>query len=266
MKIGEMKAMERTQIKRRLGWKRLSPFYPFTFLPFYPFTFLPFFPFSLLPFFLFTLLPFFLVGCESDSYDKGEGKYSLMQADFAELQVDAQQQAVSFTTDEGAAYTLVKPATAQWIQTADTVYRALIYYNKVDEARAEVVALGNMPTMRPVPWWRLEEEMPSDPVGLESSWVSRGGKYLNLGLLLRTGQVDGEDGIHTIGVVQDTVLLNDDRTRTAVYSFRHDQSGVPEYYTNRRYVSILIPDSVPLDTVRLSIVTYDGLQQKVYPL
>ena len=34
-------------------------------------------------------LSLLLFSCETDSYEKGQGKYSLMQADFAELTIDS---------------------------------------------------------------------------------------------------------------------------------------------------------------------------------
>ena len=78
------------------------------------------------PFFIITLSSFLFLSCETDRYEKGEGKYSLMQADMGELTIDSEKQAIAFTTDDGDSYTLTTPATAQWIQTADTTYRAVI--------------------------------------------------------------------------------------------------------------------------------------------
>lgn len=204
--------------------------------------------------------------CTTDSYDKGEDTYSLMQADFVEVSTNADLQVTSFVTDDGLHYTLTAPATASWLSTPDSTYRVILYYNKVSESTAEPVALGYVPTLRPREWWRIDGDIPEDPVGFESSWVSKSRRYLNLGILLRTGQVDGEDGIHTIGLVQDTIMVNDNHTRTAYYRFIHDQSGVPEYYTNRRYVSLFIPQTDNLDSIRLHIPTYDGSLEKIYPL
>ena len=51
--------------------------------------------------FAFSLFAFLLFSCETDSYEKGEGQYSQMQGDFAELTVNSQKQGVSFLTDEG---------------------------------------------------------------------------------------------------------------------------------------------------------------------
>ena len=54
-----------------------------------------------------------------------------------------------------------------------------------------------------------------------------------------------------------------DGRRAAYYRFLHNQNGIPQYYTNRRYVSILLPTVKP-DTIHLSIQTYDGIVHKTF--
>ncbi len=206
----------------------------------------------------------FLVGCETESYDTGQGKYSLMQADFVELSVDAQKQATSFTTDEGEQYKLTVPTTASWIQRPDTTYRAIMYYNKVGEGKAETVTMGSMGVLFPKEHWRFKTQ-PQDPLGVESIWLTKNGKYINLGLLIKNGRKDDEEGTHAIAMSCDTILVNADKSRTAYYRLLHDQGDAPEYYTNRRYVSILLPSDRP-DSINLSIQTYEGVLRKVLPL
>ena len=203
-----------------------------------------------------------VVACETDSYEKGQGQYSLMQADMGEVSVNGEKQVVAFTTDDGDNYTLTSPATAPWIQKADTTYRAVIYYNKVEEGQAESIGLLAVPTVSPVEHWRFKE-LPQDPVGFESAWVAKNKRYINLGLLFKSGYVDDAMGQHLISVAQDTVLVNADQTRTAYYRFLHGQNQVPEYFTSRRYISILLPQERP-DTVSLSIVTYNGEIKHVF--
>lgn len=200
--------------------------------------------------------------CQTDSYEKGEGEYSLMQADFADLTINGQKQGTSFLTDDGNAYQLTVPVTAQWIETADTTYRSIVYYNKVGDGKAELMGLGVVPTLRPVEHWRLKEQ-PQDPIGFESAWISPTSRYLNIGLFLKSGRIDDEEMPHIIGLSQDTVYVRDDGRRTACYRLLHSQNDIPEYYTNRRYVSILLPQQHP-DTVRLAIKTYDGVVEKTF--
>jgi hypothetical protein len=99
---------------------------------------------------------------------------------------------------------------------------------------------------------------------IESAWLLKSGKYLNMGLLLKTGRIDDEEAAHTIGLAQDTLITHPDGHRTAYYRFLHDQNGSPEYYTNRRYVSILLPTEQRPDTIRLHVQTYSGLLERVF--
>ncbi len=209
---------------------------------------------------IYAVLALLFLSCERESYDTGQGTYSLMQADFVELTINTQQQATSFLTDEGEQYTLTAPATASWIQRPDTTYRAITYYNKVAKGQAEKVSMGALGVLRPIEHWRFKKE-PQDPLGVESVWLTKNGKYINLGLLLKNGRVDDEEGTHAVALAQDTVLINPDQTRTAYYRLLHDQGDAPEYYTNRRYISILLPQDRP-DSVRLSIKTYNGTLRK----
>ena len=181
-----------------------------------------------------------------------------------EVTINAEKQAVAFTTDDGDNYALTAPATAQWIQTADTTYRAIIYYNKVEKGKAESVGLSSVPTMVPVEQWRYKE-LPQDPVGFESAWLAANKKYINLGLLFKSGYVDDTMGRHSISIAQDTVLVNADLTRTAYYRFLHGQKDTPEHFSNRHYVSILLPQERP-DTIHLSINTYSGEIKRTFVL
>ncbi len=207
-----------------------------------------------------------MVSCTTDSYDQGDGQYSQMTADFGELTVNGRKQGVSFLTDEGVRYVLQQSVTASWIKTADSVYRATLYYNKVEDHTADVVRLISMPTLIPRDA-RLYRRQPQDPLGVESCWVTASGKYLNMGLLMKNGRSDdGSEGIHALSLICDEVRLNDDQTHTACYRLLHEQGDAPEYYTNRRYVSILLPDKDRPDSVQLTIQTYDGPVVKKFKL
>ena len=83
-----------------------------------------------------------------------------MQADLCELNVNGQKQATSFVTDDGNQYTLKTPYTAQWIERADTTYRTLIYYNKVDASQAEAMGIGSIPTLYPIAHWKFQGTTP----------------------------------------------------------------------------------------------------------
>lgn len=207
-----------------------------------------------------------LSSCETDSYEKGEGRYSTLLADFACLTVDGEKRGVSFITDDGDSYLLSNPTTASWIQTADTVYRTYLYYNKEDNGKAKVTSIGILPTLIARNAKDFKRQ-PQDPLGLESSWLTRDGKYINMGLLLKNGRNDnGEEGIHALALVLDEVRQNDDQTKTACYRLLHEQGETPEYYTNRRYVCIQLPTEERPDSVCLTVKTYDGIVVKKFKL
>ena len=94
--------------------------------------------------------------CTTDAYDKGEGKYSLMQAELVDLTINSQKEATNFLTDDGNRYTLTPSVSASWIQKADTTYRAVLYFNILSDATAEAVSLGTVPTLRAREHWKLE--------------------------------------------------------------------------------------------------------------
>jgi hypothetical protein len=56
----------------------------------------------------------------------------------------------------------------------------------------------------------------------------------------------------------DGTYENADHTKTAYYRLLHDKGNTPEYYTNRRFISILLPESNRPDSVRLTVRTYEG--------
>lgn len=200
---------------------------------------------------------FALLSCESDSYDKGEGAYSLTQADFVEAHSNSAKAIDRVVTDDGDVYSVTPQPTANWISTADSTYRAVLYYNKVEGNSVEPVAISQVPVLNV---FQSEEvdTVKTDPVTFESVWTSKSGKYLNLGLYLKIGQSDDDKARQTIGMVFDELHVNDDGTCTAYLRLYHDQGSVPEYYSSKYYVSIL-RSSIKADSVCLNINTYDGV-------
>ena len=207
--------------------------------------------------------------CTQDGNEKGDGKYSNMRGDFVEAQVDAEKEIIFLTTDDGETLPLTQPYSAKWITRPDTVYRCMLYYNKVREGNgqyaAEPISIGEVPCPSITPLAELETAMKTDPVKFESAWMSRTGKYLNLSLVLMTGTQDDAEAVHRLIIVQDAILTNPDATRTCILRLYHDQGGVPEYYSAHAYASI-ITSQIPADSVRISINTYNGVVEKTFLL
>lgn len=207
--------------------------------------------------------------CTQDAYNKGEGEYSLLRGDFVEAHTNGQKQVDYIITDDGEQLPMTKTYSAKWITTADSLYRCVLYYNKVKDEHgretAEPVSMGQVPCPKIMPFSELDKDMKTDPVKFESAWMSKSGKYLNLSLWLMTGSTTDEDAVHHLAIVQDTVMVNPDHTRTAHLRLFHDQSGIPEYYSTQVYASILTKE-IDADSVKISINTYKNPVVKVFSL
>lgn len=210
-----------------------------------------------------------LVSCERDDYDKGQGDYSLMQADFVEAHANSAKNIDYVVTDEGDSLLIATTFTAKWISTPDSIYRAILYYNKVNDGRsAEVISLSRPLTASiHAPDYFKKEGIKTDPVHLESLWIGKNRRYLNLSMLLMVGRNDTEDkALHSLGVIADTVITHADGTRTGCLRLYHDQGGVPEYYSQRTYLCIPIRH-LHVDSLQLTVNTYnDGPVTKTLPV
>jgi len=209
-----------------------------------------------------------LFGCTSQSYEAGDGNYSYLRADFVELHAGTDKQVDYIDTDEGERLVAAEPFTASWITTADSVYRALLYYNKVEttsgENKAETVSVGSVPVLRPLPRSRFET-VKTDPVTFESGWLSANKKYVNIAILLKTGTPDDDDAVQTLGLIKDSVTVEEDGTRCVELTLYHNQGSVPEYYSSRKYLSVRTSD-LDADAVRIRLNTYSGEMVKLVSL
>lgn len=211
-------------------------------------------------------LSFILSACSNDPYDTGDGSLSHMRADFVEAQTDASANIISIETDDGEHMFLTNAINVSWAERPDTVYRALLYYNKVEDDNgtnsAEPLGISQILVPHITQYDEWEGDIKTDPVTFESSWTSSNGKYLNLGISIKTGSVDGNYDTQTIGLICNGVETNADGSRNVSLSLYHDQNGVPEYYSVETYVSIAV-SRLPIepadgDIVTVDINTYDG--------
>ena len=208
---------------------------------------------------------FSILSCTRDSYEKGEGKYSQMRGDFAEMHIGSDKKANAITTDDGDLLPLKDLYSSQWISTADTTYRCILYYNKVKgtdgKMSAEIISAGQVPCVQVKPLKKFEGEVHTDPVKFESIWMSKTGKYLNLSLQLMIGQTDDTTAIHQLGLLSDTLIVNPNGKRTLHVFLNHDQGKVPEYYSTQVYMSVPA-STLDADSVSFKINTYSGIVEK----
>lgn len=198
--------------------------------------------------------------CTRDAYDKGDGAYSLMQADLVMAYTDGEGLLDHFVTDGGETHRLKEPIKNAWMKTPDSVYRAALYYTKATDGSGTTInRLSRVGVMVP----KFIPDMKTDPVGVESAWISKNGLFLNLGLNLKLGSVTDEDAIQTLGCHIDSLMAFPDSTRAVRLLLYHDQGNVPEYYSQRAFFSIPIK-KLATDTIHLFIHTYDGLLERSF--
>ena len=197
-----------------------------------------------------------LAACSSESYTTGDGRYSYMSADFAEGHCAAVGTIDRVVTDEGTTLQLAPVLAAKWAAVPDSTYRMLLYYDYQEgvvtvrpRQAAQVPVLVPLYTLRP-------DTLRTDPLTLESAWVSTSGRYLNLRLALKTGTQDGAMARQTIAVRCDTIATATGHSYT--FTLIHSQNGVPQYYTATAFASIPLAADAPRGGVTLRVNTYQG--------
>jgi len=205
------------------------------------------------------LLAISLYACSVDSYDKGDGENSLLQAEMADIHFDGNKRADFMVTDEDERLTIRNPFTNKSVTTADSTYRFVAYYSK-NGNEAEVTGVNKVAVTVP----KRIKDMATDPVQFESMWMSKTRRYLNVSIYIMLGTTDDEKAIQTLGCNVDTLMTNDNDTRTLRLTLYHDQGGVPEYYSQRTYISIPL-QGTDADSVSLTINSYKGKVEKTFP-
>lgn len=210
-----------------------------------------------------------LTACNSESYDAGDGPNSYLTADLVLLRTSPDKSVRSALLDDDTELQFSNPFAQEWLTRPDSVYRALLYYDKTvaasDAAASNPTATSivRARSVRPVPVLRPVEAakvdaMRTDLVGFESLWMSKNKSYINLSLLLKSGKAEGDEALHALGVVSDGTTTDAAGIRTLHLTLYHDQGGVPEYYTVQQYVSIPTQLLEEADTVELTLNTYNG--------
>nr|WP_313980151.1 NigD-like C-terminal domain-containing protein [uncultured Prevotella sp.] len=199
--------------------------------------------------------------CEHNFYKTGDSELSYLHTDFVEAHTNELSAFASATTDDGVQLTL-KPAVKElWATKSDTTYRALLYYNKVENGVTSSFAISPVAVLRP----RLALDFPTvytDPIGFESIWMSKNRKYLNLALTLKTGKTEDKKAIQSLAIVCDSIKHLSSGERAFYLRLHHHQNGVPEYYSRRIFTSIPLIGFKQNDVIYLNINTYKGKVNK----
>ena len=198
--------------------------------------------------------------CETDNYETGDHAYSEARADFGLLYVGNSGQIASFMTDDGDSLLLETTVNYKWATKTDSAYRALVYYKKVG-GKAHFLSATSIPVPEIHAIWSLKDPK-TDPVNVESMWMSGSRRYVNMSLLLLSGTTSSQNDKHTLGMMCDTLMQNADGHSHLHLRLYHAQNDVPEYYSSRVYMSIPLqkgPYRLDTgDTVSVAVNTYDG--------
>lgn len=109
-----------------------------------------------------------------------------------------------------------------------------------------------------------------DALGLETAWMSKNGRYINLGIIVKTGKQDETDSSQRIGLAYTGSEEAADGTKVHHLTLLHDQNGVPEYYSSNAYVSVSL-SSLPFpamsgDRIEIAVNTYGGEKKEVFTI
>lgn len=221
--------------------------------------------------FLLMMLSALCCGCSSESYKTGDGSLSYMRADFVEAQTNGNALVVSAVLDDGTTLSLAPTAKADWIKAKDSVYRALLYYNKVEgKSSITPVAISQVLVPKVVSDKSIVAAYPADPVTFETSWLSKTKRYLNLGIYLKIGSKDGTFGTQSLGFLHYDTVEQQDGSRLYKIRLIHNQNVVPEYYSTQVYLSVpmyRLPFQIQEgDRIEIGVNTYNGYISKTFEM
>ena len=208
---------------------------------------------------------FVVTACHVNDYDTGDSKYSYLRDDFVEARTNSEGLICKAVTDDGDSLFIAPSLKTSWSIRPDTLYRALLYYNKGEDNVVSSAQLSKAFTVAgigatQVYVLRPQNEMASvvtagDAVGFQSAWQSTNKRYVNMALVLKNGKAAQVDKKHILGVVCDSVVTNQRGYRTYFYRLFHLQNGVPAYYSTTIYASIPTSSLRAGDALQLTIRT-----------
>lgn len=203
-----------------------------------------------------------MASCQNEGYDTGDSEYSYITAELALLHTNSNKAVAYATLDDGSSLQFASKFTTKWTDKSDTVYRALLYYDKALDGSTTVNARGV--TQVPVIGVVKQEDvknMCTDPLDIESVWMAKNKTFINLSLLLKSGTTES-DNRQSIGIVELSRSVDADNRKRVVLQVYHDQGSVPQYYTVQQYASIDLT-KLDADIVEIQANTYNGVKRFV---
>ncbi|MCF0202025.1 MAG: hypothetical protein HUK08_01555 [Bacteroidaceae bacterium] len=215
--------------------------------------------------------------CTMREYDVGDGTYSYYTADMVTFTVGKDSAASSGIMDNDKTIQLTKKINLRSLinnndATQGKYVRTMFHYNKQnpdeqqsDTVKADPIGVERILLPKIVLADTLKEKPKTDPLTLNSSWMSANGKFLNIQFSVKTSTTD-EQTPQTIGLVCDSITrrnINNEERSIVHLRMTHDQKDIPQYYSvkgflciSREYLQTLCGGINP--TLQLTINTYDG--------
>lgn len=200
---------------------------------------------------LFCLL-FLVTACSKE--EETAKSYEQFTARMVMAVTSAPQRVSKCVTDEGDTLLLTKPAEVSWATVADTAWRAMLYYNAIDEHKAQPIALQRVPVLIPS---ESTDTIGNDPLEVESVWTSGQRRWLNLRLRVMTATPDQTTAKQLLGAT-----LRWEGTMPLL-TLHHRQNGVPQYFSQSVFLSIPL-QGVSSTPLMLRVLTAQGWFTGVY--
>lgn len=203
------------------------------------------------------LLLILLSSCENDPYETGDGYFSHMTTAFGETCYDSEGRAYKFITDNDKSLNFISLLGNPNEKLADKTIRSLLFYNITEEKNTvEPYSISRILTANILEKKDLDKII-TDPLKVESVWMSPNEKYINLYLSIKTSTPEDESLRHKLGSV-----LESYDNGVANVRLIHDDGNIPGNYSVKMYFSIpmrSITDKVPDCTlVRINVMTFEG--------
>lgn len=203
-----------------------------------------------------------LAACTIDPYEAGDGQYSYLKAEMADMHTAAKCKVDYAVTDTDEKLTFSSPFSCHWPTTPDSTYRAMLYYKKTPD-KTEGNTCVKVWVLHPM---KPSKNTPTDPVKLQSSWLSQNKKYINLRLGVMSGKPDDEKQKQKIGIVLNKQVTHANGKKAVDLQLLHNRNHVPSYYTKTLYISIPTASYKSGDSIRLKVNTYQGMMEKTFVL
>lgn len=191
-------------------------------------------------------------------------KYAQMVAEMCDAYSSPAKSLVYAVADDDRRIDFESSLPASWATKSDTLYRAILYYNKVEgSTKVRPLTAERVFVLNPVPLSESQAKDERDPLALRAAWYAKNGKYLNLQLAVKAGAVDDDATRQTLGMVCDTIMRSAAGDRY-YYRIVHNQNGVPAFYSVDVYASVPTSQLQKGDTLTLTVPTWEGVQNKNY--